>query len=145
MTRVHLQLTPHATVLRDEGGNTVTMPAGLDRLVDDVLRHDPPTPLELERAIDVIEEALAGWRDARSEGGVLVTADARVRALPGLEQPGSGLDRDAVEALFERLASRARGLPDRELPPGREAAAALLVVRECMHHLGLERLAIDVS
>jgi hypothetical protein len=55
---------------------------------------------------------------------------------------GAGLTRDAVEALFQRLASRALVMPvaTAELPHGREVAAALLILRECMRHLGFDRV-----
>ncbi len=63
-------------------------------------------------------------------------------ALPGLDSHGAGLTRDAVEALFQRLASRALGTPvaAAELPHGRDIAAALLILGECMHHLGFDRV-----
>jgi hypothetical protein len=49
-----------------------------------------------------------------------------------------------VEAEFSRLvaASDAAGL-DAGLAPNGEAAAALLLVREVMHHLGFQALRID--
>jgi hypothetical protein len=52
--------------------------------------------------------------------------------------------REAVEALFQRLASRALGtpVPATDLPHGRDVAAALVILRECMHHLGFERGAV---
>ncbi|MEZ5658025.1 MAG: hypothetical protein R3E83_05715 [Burkholderiaceae bacterium] len=47
--------------------------------------------------------------------------------------------------MFSQLASAALGRPSAidGLLSGREAAAALLIVRECMHHLGFETLVID--
>jgi hypothetical protein len=98
-----------------------------------------PTPAELERAIDVVEDALAGSR-AQGSRGELVTADPVLLALPGLDGPGATLTRDDVESLFQRLASRALGMPASAAGPphGRELAAAIIILRECMHHLGFE-------
>ena len=80
-------------------------------------------------------------RLTQSDRGELVTADALLLALPGMEAPGA-LTRDAVEALFQRLVSRSSGTPvaATRLPPQRDIAAALLILRECMHHLGFDRI-----
>ncbi|GAA4402975.1 hypothetical protein [Quisquiliibacterium transsilvanicum] len=141
--RAQLELQAQATVLLFDEGRTVALPVGAQGLAETVLRHDPPTSLELERAIDDIEDALSAARVARVDGGELVTADPLLLSLPGLDRPGAGLARDDVEALFGRLASRAHGMPvvGTDLPHGRDVAAALLILRECMHHLGFERVA----
>jgi exopolyphosphatase/pppGpp-phosphohydrolase len=137
---VRLRLQARSTLLELEGAETVTTPVGLRDLAEDVLHHEPPRPAELERAIEVIEDALAASRLARAERGDLVTADALLRSVAGLDAPGLRLTRDAVEALFQRLASRSLGTPvaETELPVGRDFAAALLILRECMHHLGFD-------
>lgn len=144
-TRVCLQLQAQTTLLVFEDGRTVALPIGAQGLAEAVLRHDPPSAIELERAIDLVEEALTAGRDARVDGGDLVTADPSLMSLPGLDRPGSALDRDEVEALFQRLASRALGTPVAAdgLPHGRGVAAALLILRECMHHLSFGRITTD--
>jgi exopolyphosphatase/pppGpp-phosphohydrolase len=117
---------------------------GARQLVEDVLRHESPTPGELERAIDLVEDALTDSRLAHANRGELVTADALLRRVPGLGVSGASLQRDAVESLFQRLASRSLGMHISavELPEGRDFAAALLILRECMHHLGFDRITI---
>jgi len=141
---VRLRLQAQSTTLEFDRAESVTLPVGPRGLADAVLRHDPPTPAELERAIDAVEDALTGSHLACADRGGLVTADALLLALPGLDAQGAGLTRDAVEALFQRLASRAIGMPiaAAELPHGRDIAAALLILRECMHHLGFDRVAL---
>lgn len=140
---VRLRLQAQTTALEFGDGRIVTLTVGPRGLVEAVLRHDPPTPVELERAIDLIEDAVAGSRVADADRGDLATADPLLRALPGLGSSGSVLGRDAVERLFERLAARAHGMPvaGDELPHGRDIAAALLILRECMHHLDFRRVA----
>lgn len=140
---VRLRLQARTTVLDLGSGETPTLRVGARGLAEDVLRHDPPTPAELERAIDVVEDALTASRlQHRGDLGELVTADALLLALPGLDE-GAALTRDAVEALFQRLASRSLGTPvaAAELRHGRDIAADLLILRECMHHLGFDRVA----
>lgn len=139
---VCLRLQPRSTRLEFGDGRTVTLAVGPRALADDVLRHDPPTPAEIERAIDLVEDAFTGWRRRGADARRLVTAHASLLALPGLGAPGAGLDRDAVERLFQRLAARALGTPvaAAELPRGRDIAAALIILRECMHHLDFDHV-----
>jgi hypothetical protein len=118
----------------------VLLPLSPRSLAERRFRHDPPTPLELEQAIDEVEDALTATRLASAERGALVTADPHVRALPGLAVAGASLTRDGVEMLFQQLASVALGQP-RALAgfaTSGEAAATLLILRECMHHLGFD-------
>lgn len=139
---VRLRLLPRSTLLEVDNGETVTLLVGLRDLAEDVLRHEPPTPAELERAIDLVEDALAGSRLAQGARGELVTADAVLLALPGLGAPGTSLTRDDVETSFQRLASRSLGMPEAAAgsPRGRDLAAATIILRECMHHLGFDRV-----
>mmetsp|Transcript_5757 Transcript_5757/g.22355 ORF Transcript_5757/g.22355 Transcript_5757/m.22355 type:complete len:150 (+) Transcript_5757:2366-2815(+) len=142
---VRLRLLARSTLLEFDDGQTVTLPVGLRDLAEDVLRHEPPTPAELERAIDVVEDALTGSRLAQGARGELVTADSVLLALPGLGGPGTSLARDDVESMFQRLASRALGMPASAAgsPHGRELASAIVILRECMHHLGFDRVRSD--
>jgi hypothetical protein len=106
--------------------------------------HDPPTPGELESAIDAVEDALMDSRAQRVEAGTLVISDDTLRLLPGLLPDGTTTIEE-VEARFQRLASASLGHPGAlaDSPLSSEAAAALLILRECMHHLGFARLMLD--
>lgn len=139
---VCLFLLARSTLLEFDGQQTVTLPVGLRDLAEDVLRHDPPTPAELERAIDVVEDALTGSRLAQGVRGELIIADSAWLVLPGLDGEGTSLSRDEVEFLFQGVAARALGMPASEARSahGRELAAAVVIVRECMHHLGFDRV-----
>lgn len=99
-------------------------------------RHDSPTPHEIEQAIDAIEEAVTRVPAALRPLNAIVTSDDAI--APWTAAAGGPLTLQAVEALFQRLASAALGDPasGRGLPGGREPAAALVIVRELMHHLG---------
>ncbi|MBL8325084.1 MAG: hypothetical protein JNJ89_08995 [Rubrivivax sp.] len=139
---VRLRLQPRPTVLEFEGRALATLPLGPQGMAEDVLLHDPTTGAELERAIDLVEDALTGLRLGPPGGRRFVTSDGLLLALPGLGVQGAGLTRDGVEMLFQRLASRTSGAPVAvaELPHGREISAALLILRECMHHLDVDRV-----
>ena len=136
-----LRLDPQRTVLADDSAPEVVLAVGARGIADRFFRHDPPTPFEMEQAIDVVEDALTSSRLRHAERGELVTCDPLLQAwlaAGSLQGDGARLERDEVEAIFQRMASASLGHPGAlaGLPTGRDAAAALLILRECMHHLG---------
>lgn len=118
------------------------LPIGACRIAEELFRHDPPRPAELETAIDVVEDQVMRVADRWPQAQALrvtgpfagairdaLGADPRADAIIGLE---------AVERLFQRLASASLGqsAARRGLPSGNAFVAAVLVLREFMHHLG---------
>lgn len=147
LNTTRLRLDPHRTTLSLSDATEVVMGAGVDDLASAVFRHDPPTPAELEQAIDIVEDALMATRLPHAERGELLSSEALIRALPGLQNGGSRLTRDEVEALFQQMASVSLGNPGAlgDLPPSRQACATLLLLRECMHHLGFAAVRITTG
>jgi exopolyphosphatase/pppGpp-phosphohydrolase len=135
-TRLHLG-ERHTTLARGADAG-VTLDIGPQRVAEEFFGHELPTPQELERAIDVVEDEVMRARSMHANGGELITTDATLRLFAIAEANVPTLTIDAVERLFQRLASASLGDPSamRGLPAGREAAAALLILRELMHHLG---------
>ena len=88
MSRLRLQ--PQLTVLELEGSKRITLPVGPRGLADAVLLHDPPTPAELERAIEVIEDALMASRLPQADRGALKTGDSLLLALLGMQVSATG-------------------------------------------------------
>lgn len=84
--------------------------------------------LGLEDAIATIEDEIARVRPVVPD--TLETGDARIRAIAGGLNP---LTVEAVEQDFDRLALRG-------IPTDREAAAALVILREVMHHLQVKAI-----
>ncbi len=106
-----------------------------------LLAGEPPTPLQIEHAIERVEDAVMGARTHLGAGARLATRDAALHALArhaGVDA-GGWLGIDAVEALFNRLAARAAGRPAAQdaLPVDAPSAARLLILRELLHHGGL--------
>ncbi len=134
-------------VMLSTSASEVVLDVGPQSVADSLFRHDPPTGLEVEQAIDAVEDALEASRLRQTDRGELVTDDPLMGSLPGLEHEGAQLSRDDIEALFQRLASAALGRPDALAGlAGGPQAAALLILRECMHHLGfvsIRRVAAD--
>jgi hypothetical protein len=141
-----LQMDARRTTLTTEPAAALVVAIGYGSVAEKFFRHDPPTPGELESAIDAVEHALMDSRAQRAEAGTLVIADDTRRRLPAL-LPEATTTIDEVEARFQRLASASLGNPGAlfDGPPGSEVAAALLILRECMHHLGYARVVIDAA
>lgn len=114
-----------------------------------------PTPLSLENAIAMVEDAVmpaARWLAAPppntappftlgTHSPLLreVAEAAGVHLSAPLSAPAR-LSRQAVENLFNRLADQIHraGAIDTALPQRPEWAAALLILREGLHHWGVE-------
>ncbi|MEZ5650923.1 MAG: hypothetical protein R3E87_10290 [Burkholderiaceae bacterium] len=135
-----LRFEARQTVFDDQAASTWRVAVGIEDLVDHVFKHDPPTAVEIERAIDVVEDALSATALRQAARGDLSTDDPVLHALLGMHSDGERRDRDEVEGLFGRFAaaSQARSVASLGSPFDRKAAAVLLILRECMHHLGFE-------
>lgn len=109
---------------------------GASRIARDLFSHDPPTSREIERAIDVVEDEIMRL-GPRLDAGIPLFSRSEV-LQPWAAVSGPAITLEIVERWFERLALAAHGRSHAldGLPPGREAAAALLVLREFMHHRG---------
>ena len=142
---MHLAFDADVTTLSTRDGGAVTLGPSPAALSVACFRHEPPTARELEHAIDIVEDALMAAKLARGSGEALTTFEPVLRMLPGLETPGSAVSRDAVEDLFQQLASIASGLPipSAAVVAGHEVAAALLITRECMHHLDFKWIRVE--
>jgi len=136
----YLRLEGERTLLSSPASPEVVISVGIDRLADDVFLHAPPTPVELERAIDVVEDALMATGLPHVPRGELATPDPLLHALIGRAPGSTRATLAEVEALFQRLAAVSLGSPGLFSDPAftRRAAAALLILRECMHHLGYQ-------
>ena len=114
-------------------------------LADRYWPRSHPGSLQLERAIDDVEVAIMQAGPRHAERGVLLATESLWKLLPGLLRQGADLTRDDVEARFTRLAASAlaadRGVAGPETAG--ESAAALLLLREVMHHLGFSSLATE--
>jgi exopolyphosphatase/pppGpp-phosphohydrolase len=113
---------------------------GIGRLVERHFAQGAPTALGLESAIETVEDAV--MRIAAGVAGAerLWSADPALRAIARAagHPPGVAavLDLETIERVFDRLAARALGRPVSQdaLPPDAAFAAALVIVRELMHH-----------
>jgi exopolyphosphatase/pppGpp-phosphohydrolase len=109
---------------------------GTVRIARDYFHHDPPTPQEIERAIDFVEDEI--MRLGKPDDAATTLWSTSPALQPWSAVAGPAMTVETVEQWFQRLASASLGQPGamQGLPSGREAAAALLVLREFMHHRG---------
>lgn len=124
-------------------------PLGVDSLVRQSLRHEPPRPIELEHAIELTEEAVMPLA-AQFAGGPWLILQGLGAALiaHGLETSGitqTVLTLDELEALFDRLVSVSQGRPASQetLPMDARFFAAMLMLREFMHHLHFTQVTLQ--
>lgn len=114
---------------------------GVDVLVRESIRQAPPQPIELEHAIELTENAVMPLADQFSGGNELVLHGmGAVLLAQGLEAAlihRTELTLDEVENLFNRLVAVSQGRPSTQeaLPTDARFFAALLILREFMHHL----------
>lgn len=125
----------------DGTSQTLSLALGLDALTPGPFRQDPPTSLELEQAIMVVEDVLMPLA-ARIPPHPLVQLHSPV---PLAEALGSRVQsRESIERLFGQLVAMVEGDPlaSAQLPRDRRVAAALLILREWMHHLDAGSVAL---
>lgn len=133
------------------------LPLGLQQLTQQRFRNALPTETQLEAGIMEVEEAVMPLARQLPRGSLLVTHDplllhiarqATGQPALGSHAPAAGqapdfVTREAVEALFEQLASQAsrrHAGSYAQQPDGPRHAATLLILREALHHWQLERL-----
>ena len=137
MSTTTLNLGATESWLRHDGtGLQQSLALGLDRLVQQCLRHTPPRPVELEHAIEVTEDVVMPL--ATQFGGTAeLVLQGPGAALIAAAQSATLLTLEDVEALFNRLVMLSEGRPvaQETLPTDARFFAAMVVLRETLHHL----------
>lgn len=130
---------------------TVLLAVGTNQLGTGPFRHTPPTPLELEHAIEAVENVVMPLAKALTPGTALHTADAHGHTLAALAHPGqptaTPVSIDDLEHVFNQLVAVSEGRPAASsgLPPDPAFAAWVLILREFMHHLRFVELNVIAS
>ena len=133
-----------STVLCTEDGRIVLqqdLQLGTASLARQWMRHKPPTPLDIEHAIEQTEDVVMPLA-----AKLVRTEQLQLRGSgAALILQGVGAAPDAVllwtleqvEDIFNRIAMVSQGRPSGQeaLPTAPEFYAALVILRECLHHL----------
>jgi hypothetical protein len=141
---VCLEMGPYSGRIGAAGGGSTeifSLPVGTSGVVA-LFRHDPPTEGELERAIELIEDAVMPLATRLPRGSVLVAGNDLVLKLAKLSTgcaASHAASLAAVEVQFEQIVLGARrGAWSRELQIDPSLCAGLLILREFMHHAGFD-------
>lgn len=120
---------------------------GTEKTARDFFNRFPPTPGEVENAINYVEDEVMPVHKLLSPDSCLYSTDERIREIfqyAGFEknQDELILTRINMERVFSRLAAIITGLPASQdvLPASTTFAATLLILREVMHHLGFTEI-----
>lgn len=120
----------------------IAVDLGLATLARRFFTSDRPGEAAIEMAIAEVEDVIMPLRAALPAEALLVSTDAAVAEVAvqaglALDAGPVTLDRETVEALFNRWAALALGRPTSQdaLPVAGRFAATLLVLREWLHHL----------
>ena len=131
-------------MLRIEADTTTlgaaTLLVGWRTISRDYFRTDPPSPLDLENAIAAIEDEIERTHKTVDRGPGVVTPDETIRDIALASGLAAGpevvLPLDAVERTYTRMTGRTG------LPGNPRFAATVLLLRELMHHLQIDRVVI---
>ena len=141
-----------STVLCTEDDRVVLqqeLPLGTASLARQWMRHTPPTPLDIEHAIEQTEDVVMplAAKLVRSEQ-LLLSRSGAALILQGVGvAPDAALrwSLEDVEDLFNRIAMVSEGRPSVQeaLPTSPEFYAAMVILRECLHHLRFSEVVLQ--
>ena len=118
-----------------------SLPLGTASLARQWMRHTPPTPLDMEHAIEQTEDVVMplAAKLVRTQQLVLRGSGAALILQAVGARPDEALQwsLDEVEDIFNRIALVSQGRPSGQeaLPTAPEFYAAMVILRECLHHL----------
>ncbi len=122
---------------------------GTEKTANEFFKHNPPTPGEVENAIVAVEDEVMQVSKLIPAGTQLFTSDAAVEEIYAQldayqQSSGRRLYRHDIEAIFGRLSAIISGRPASTdtLPQTTTFAAALLILREVMFHLGFDEITL---
>jgi len=120
---------------------TMVLAIGAQQIAKMYFQHMPPAPLQVENAIQVVEDEVVRARTLVPAGTWICSTDADIHTIASLAR-GSALDdrrlpAESVEHTFNRWVDWVEGRPasQDDLPHTASFAASLLILREFMHHL----------
>ena len=139
------------TVTALPGAVPLSLALGSQRTATAFFRNAPPTAAELENAIMAVEDEVTRARALVAGQTDLWTTDDAVRQIALLygapDAPEMELSIEAVERMFDLLAALVQGRPSSSagIPSDTSFAAALLILREFMHHLQFSAIRVLVG
>lgn len=148
---LHLGTDNSHVIVKDAGGAeyTYALALGYASLSRQWMRHTPPTPLDIEHAIEQTEDLVMPLAAKLVHTAQLLMRGAGAAVI----LQGVGADPDAalrwsleeVEGLFNRIAMVSEGRPSSQeaLPTAPEFYAAMVILRESLHHLRFSEVVLQ--
>ncbi|MGE0079352.1 MAG: hypothetical protein AB7S48_15940 [Bacteroidales bacterium] len=121
----------------------VALNAGYRFIANKFFEHEIPTESETDYAINYIEDELMSNKTLQQNNKELYTSDSTIIGVLRKNSITTTINsRQSIEDLFSRYARVIVGAPASELPAAitRNDFAAILVLREILHHLNFEVL-----
>ncbi|MDD4971642.1 MAG: hypothetical protein PHT07_19625 [Paludibacter sp.] len=122
---------------------------GTDKTALDFFKQFPPTPGEVENAIQVVEDEVMPLHKLLVPASNLYSLDEKILDIAQLSvsvesKQGVILARTDMEFVFNRLAAIISGRPASQdvLPTANTFASTILILREVVHHLGFHDITI---
>lgn len=121
---------------------------GYETISQNIFRHNPPTSSEVEEAIMVTEDQIMNAsREHIFNKCQIITSDTIVKEIASNRdkyEKDKIVNLHEVEAVFSRFAAIVCGRPASldDLPLNNKFTASLLILRELMHHLNFNEIAI---
>lgn len=149
-----LELGGNTSVVRSGAGATPAakeFTLGVASLVQQCLRHQPPLPIELERAIEPTEDVVMPLASQFATSPLLMLqgmgAQVIATAIEASGRVPTTLTLDRVESLLNRLVAVNEGRPasQESLPTDQRLFASLLILREFMHHLRFTQVTLQAG
>jgi exopolyphosphatase/pppGpp-phosphohydrolase len=126
-----------------------TLEIGSEQVANTFFMHQPPTPGEVENAIQTIEDEVMTLSKLLPANSLLYTSNTSIRTIARQKEGFSDetevtLSRTEMEKIFGRLAAIISGRPasSDNLPTENTFASTLLILRETMFHLNFTAIKI---
>lgn len=146
---IHADFTLIASGQEATPENLWLLEIGSKKTSQEFFRHNPPTPGEVEEAIQTVEDEVMALSKLLPANSALYTTDTAIRHI-ALQKDNTEntseiiLSRPYMEQIFGRLAAIISGRPagSDSLPTDNAFAATLLILREVMFHLKFTEIRI---
>ena len=146
---IHADFTLIASGQKATPENMWLLEIGSEKTSQEFFRHNPPTPGEVEKAIQTVEDEVMMLSKLLPSGSALYTTDTAIRHIAlqkdnAENTPEIVLSRPDMEQIFGRLAAIISGRPasSDSLPTDNAFATTLLILREVMFHLKFTEIKI---
>ena len=133
----------------DQPSQYSSLPLGLNKLAQRLVSKGRLSEMAMEQLIAEVEDMVMPLHASLPAKAKLFSQDSGIAELAqfaGMTDNAAPcqLPTDAVEHLFNRLVALAQGRPASQdhLPTSGHFSAALMVLRELLHHLGFEDITV---